>query len=55
MQENGTAAVLTLGGKVYGSYKWLIQSQAIALKRFDNTGNLLELTTKIKIIEYPKR
>lgn len=55
MQENGTAAVLTLGGKVYGSYKWLIQSQAITLKRFDNTGNLLELTTKIKIIEYPKR
>lgn len=55
MQENGTAAVLTLGGTVYGSYKWLIQSQAITLKRFDNTGNVLELTTKVKLIEYPKR
>lgn len=55
MQEKGTAAVLTLGGKAYGHYKWVIQNNAMVLKRFDNTGKLLEFISKIKIMEYPKR
>jgi hypothetical protein len=55
MIQKGTAEVLTIGGKVYGTYKWVIQSQTAAMQYYDNTGNLMQATTKLELLEYPKR
>lgn len=55
MVRDGQAERLVLGGKVYGSYKWVMQKGAAELKRFDGKGNLWAAKVKITLKEYPKR
>lgn len=53
--RDGRAERLILGGKVYGSYKWVMQKGTAELKRFDGKGNLWAAKVKITLKEYPKR
>lgn len=55
MVRDGRAERLVLGGKVYGSYKWVMQKGTAELKRFDGKGNLWAAKVKITLEEYPKR
>ena len=55
MVNNGITARLILGGKVYGSYKWVITSVSNTLEKYDNNGNCWAATAKVTIKEYPKR
>ncbi|CAK7047574.1 MAG: hypothetical protein BACD_02337 [Bacteroides rodentium] len=55
MVRDGRAERLVLGGKVYGSYKWVMQKGTAELKRFDGKGNLWAAKVKITLKEYPKR
>lgn len=55
MVRKGQAERLVLGGKVYGSYKWVIQKGTAELERFDGKGNLWSAKVKITLKEYPKR
>jgi hypothetical protein len=53
--SKGIANRLILGGKKYGSYKWVITSVSNTLKKYDNKGNCWAATAKVTIKEYPKR
>jgi hypothetical protein len=53
--RKGIAKRLVIGGKVYGSYKWVILDATKDLERFDNHGNLWAATVKLSIKEYAKR
>ena len=55
MVREGYAERLVIGGKVYGSYKWVMQKGTVDFQRFDNTGNLLAAKVKVTLKEYPKR
>ena len=55
MVKEGHAERLVIGGKVYGSYKWVMQKGTVDFQRFDNTGNLLAAKVKVTLKEYPKR
>lgn len=55
MMESGAAQRLVIGGKVYGSYKWVITSVSSEMQRFDNRGNCLAATAKVGMKEYAKR
>lgn len=55
MIRTGHAERLVIGGKVYGSYKWVMQKGTVDLQRFDNRGNLLSAKVKVTLKEYPKR
>ena len=55
MVKEGHAERLVIGGKVYGSYKWVMQKGTVDFQRFDNTGNWLAAKVKVTLKEYPKR
>ena len=55
MCESGQIARLVIGGKVYGSFKWVIESVSSTLQYFDSSGNCLRAEAKISLKEYPKR
>lgn len=55
MVNKGITARLVLGGKKYGSYKWVITSVSSTLEKFDNKGNCWAATAKVTMKEYPKR
>jgi len=55
MVREGYAERLVIGGKVYGSYKWVMQKGTVDFRRFDNKGNLLAAKVKVTLKEYPKR
>lgn len=55
MVREGRAERLVIGGKVYGSYKWVMQKGSVDLKRFDGKGNLWAAKVKVTLKEYPKR
>lgn len=55
MADSGIANRLVLGGKVYGSYKWVITKISGTLKRYDNGGNCWAAVAKVTLLEYPKR
>ena len=55
MVRNGYAERLVIGGKVYGSYKWVMQKGTVDFQRFDNKGNLWAAKIKVTLKEYPKR
>lgn len=55
MVQSGYAQRLVIGGKVYGSYKWVMQKGTVDLKRFDRQGELWAATAKVTLKEYPKR
>ncbi|MBQ0067563.1 MAG: phage tail protein [Phascolarctobacterium sp.] len=55
MVNKGITARLVLGGKKYGSYKWVITSVSSELEKYDNKGNCWAATAKVTLKEYPKR
>lgn len=55
MVQKGYAERLVIGGKVYGSYKWVMQKGTVDFQRFDNKGSLLAAKVKVTLKEYPKR
>ena len=55
MVENGLVERLVIGGRVYGSYKWVITAVSSTLKRYDNKGNCWAAVAKVTLKEYPKR
>ncbi len=55
MVEKGITGRLVLGGKVYGSYKWVISEVSSEMERYDNKGNCWAATAQVTMKEYPKR
>ena len=55
MVQSGYAQRLVIGGKVYGSYKWVMQKGTVDLKRFDRQGELWAASARVTLKEYPKR
>ena len=55
MVKKGTVERLVLGGKVYGSHKWVIASVSSELQRYDNKGHCWAATAQVSLKEYPKR
>jgi hypothetical protein len=55
MVKKGVTGRLVIGGKVYGSYKWVATSVSNDLERFDNKGNLWAAKVNVSLKEYPKR
>lgn len=55
MIRKGYARRLVIGGKVYGSYKWVMESSSVEMQRFDKKGNLWAAKIKVTLKEYPKR
>lgn len=55
MIKKGYARRLVIGGKVYGSYKWVMESGSVEMQRFDKKGNLWAAKIKVTLKEYPKR
>ena len=55
MVKTGRAERLVIGGKVYGSYKWVPQKGSVDLQRFDGKRNLWAAKVKVTLKEYPKR
>jgi hypothetical protein len=55
MCNKGNVSTLVLGGKKYGSYKWVITGVSSTLKRYDNKGNCWAATADVTLKEYPKR
>ena len=55
MVNQGIIGRLVIGGKVYGSYKWVISEISSELKRYDNKGNCWTATAQVSMKEYPKR
>ena len=55
MVNQGIVERLVIGGKVYGSYKWVILSASSTMKRYDNKGNCWAATVDVSMKEYPKR
>lgn len=55
MIRKGYAERLVIGGKVYGSYKWVMEKGTVELQRFDKRGNLWAAKVKVTLKEYPKR
>ncbi len=55
MIKKGYARRLVIGGKVYGNYKWVMESGSVEMQRFDKKGNLWAAKIKVTLKEYPKR
>lgn len=55
MIRNGYARRLVIGGKVYGSYKWVMEKGTVELQKFDKKGNLWAAKVNVTLKEYPKR
>lgn len=55
MVRKGYAQRLVVGGKVYGSYKWVMEKDSAELQKFDKHGNLWAAKVKVTLKEYPKR
>lgn len=55
MVNEGVTERLVLGGRVYGSYKWVITGVQSTMKRYDNKGNCWAATAQVTMKEYPKR
>ena len=53
--RDGTIERLVLGGKIYGSYKWVVTSVSNEMKYYDNKGNCLKATANVTMKEYAKR
>ena len=55
MVRNGNAERLVIGGRVYGSYKWVMQKCSVELTQYDNKGNLWAAKVKVTLKEYLAR
>lgn len=54
-ERKGQALPLVIGPKAYGKYRWVIKSHNITMKTFSGSGDLLEATVSISLLEYSKR
>lgn len=55
MVKKGITERLVIGGRVYGSYKWVISAVSSEMKRYDNKGGCWAATAQVTMKEYPKR
>jgi len=55
MVNEGIVERLVLGGRVYGSYKWVISEVSAEMERYDDKGNCWAATAQVTMKEYPKR
>lgn len=55
IMKQGKAMRLVIGGKVYGSNKWVIEKLSKEFTRFDNKGNLWAAKVSVSLKEYAKR
>lgn len=55
MSRNGVPLRLVIGKTHFGKYKWLITNVSNTMEHISNRGQLLSITTKITLKEYPKR
>lgn len=55
MVNKGIVERLVIGGRVYGSYKWVISSTSNEMKRYDNKGGCWAAVVQVTMKEYPKR
>lgn len=55
MVNDGMTGRLVIGGRVYGSFKWVVTSVSATMKRYDNKGNCWAATAQVTMKEYPKR
>ncbi len=53
-ERGGTAVSLTIGNKVYGKYRWLLQSHKIKMEHYDGRGNLTSASVDVTLTEYTK-
>ena len=51
--ENGTILRLQIGKKTVGSYRWLLSKYKITYEDYDRTGNLVDASVNLTLIEYP--
>lgn len=49
------AVSLVVGEKIYGKYRWLIESHSVSAKQYDKTGTMCACDVKISLIEYVRR
>lgn len=55
MCREGVPLRLVIGKTHFGKYKWLITNVSNTMEHISNRGQLLSITTKITLKEYPKR
>jgi phage protein U len=55
MAREGITGRLVIGGKVYGTYMWVITDVSTNLDKFDNAGGLWAASVKVTLKEYAKR
>lgn len=55
MCREGVPLRLVIGKTHFGKYKWLITKVSSTMEHISNRGQLLSITTKITLKEYPKR
>ena len=53
--EGGKALMLTLGGRTYGDYRWLITKIKANAQHFDRWGEIVTMEVSVSLIEYLKR
>ncbi len=51
-QRKGIAVPLTIGGKGYGKYRWLIKALKHKLDRTDRVGEISWATVTVTLVEY---
>ena len=51
-ERGGVPVSLVLGEKIYGKYRWVVQSHETELEVFDHAGNLSACTVKVELLEY---
>lgn len=54
-ERNGQAVPLVLGEKIYGKYRWVIQSHSIKMEHYDGKGNLISAVVSLDLLEYFSR
>lgn len=55
MCREGVPLRLVIGKTHFGKYKWLITKVSSTMEHISNRGQILSITTKITLKEYPKR
>lgn len=53
-ERQGRAVPFVVGNKVYGKYRWTIESHKIKFQTFDKWGDLTSATVSVSLLEYLK-
>lgn len=51
---NGTPQTFALGNKVFGRYKWLLESMKVTAEYYDKYGNITQCDIAVSLTEYLK-